>query len=188
MSHLTVLIIRHGEKPEGSGSGPGLTEAGEVEERSLTIRGWQRAGAWAALFGSGPEGGSYPVPTALFAADPDRSSFGAPSRRQLQTVRPLAARLGLVPVTRHAKGEEGRLARELDGMTGVILVCWEHKLIAETLLPALLGPAPPPGTPRRWDPARFDVVLRLDRIAPGGPWTLRQLFPRLVAGDTDEPL
>ena len=32
--------------------GPGLTREGKEDDRSLLIRGWERAGAWAALFGT----------------------------------------------------------------------------------------------------------------------------------------
>lgn len=30
--------------------------------------------------------------------------------------------------------------------------------------------------------------LRFDRITDGAPWSFRQLFPRLLAGDSDVPL
>jgi len=42
--------------------------------------------------------------------------------------------------------------------------------------------------PKTWDGRRFDVVLRFDRAAPDAPWTFRQLFPRLLSGDSDTPL
>jgi hypothetical protein len=31
-------------------------------------------------------------------------------------------------------------------------------------------------------------VLRFDRAQSGAPWSFRQLFPRLLAGDLDVPL
>ena len=87
---LTLLIIRHAEKPaddpdSGNWPGPGLTEQGEQDKDSLVIRGWQRAGAWAALFGAGLIAGSagayYPEPAKIYAATPgDRPNHG-PSRR-----------------------------------------------------------------------------------------------------------
>jgi hypothetical protein len=56
MSALTILIIRHAEKPDDPTApwpGPSFTENGKVDpdDKSLVIRGWQRAGSWAALFG-----------------------------------------------------------------------------------------------------------------------------------------
>ena len=52
MDSLTLMIIRHAEKPKGAWPGPGLTTKGEIDKKSLVIRGWQRAGAWSALFGT----------------------------------------------------------------------------------------------------------------------------------------
>jgi hypothetical protein len=48
MAPLTLLIIRHaekpGDKPKEFGRGPGFTDEGEEDDKSLVIRGWQRAG------------------------------------------------------------------------------------------------------------------------------------------------
>ncbi len=70
MSTLTIYIIRHGEKPGEDWSGPGLTNKGEQDNESLVVRGWQRAGAWAALFGAGLDAAEYLVPQAVYAATP----------------------------------------------------------------------------------------------------------------------
>jgi hypothetical protein len=53
MSSSTLLISRHGEKPDLAKPelGPGFTSKGAEDKHSLVVRGWQRAGAWAALFG-----------------------------------------------------------------------------------------------------------------------------------------
>ena len=52
---LTLILLRHGEKPDDPVAPPlghGLTALGEQDDKhSLVVRGWQRAGAWAALFG-----------------------------------------------------------------------------------------------------------------------------------------
>ncbi len=73
-------------------------------------------------------------------------------------------------------------------MTGVVLVCWEHELIAGELLPGLLGGQRLPGIPATWPSDRYDVVLRLDRATAGAPWSFRQLFPRVLAGNSDTSL
>ncbi len=188
MSALTVLIIRHAEKPEGDWPGPGLTLDGQPDEASLVVRGWQRAGAWAALF-SGASRDTYPTPAVIYAADPTTNPAGQqPSSRPAETITPLADRLRLEPVTRWGRGAESQLASEVRGLTGPILICWEHKLIASQLLPALLMGQLPAGVPTKWHGSRFDVVLRLDRAMPGAPWSFRQLFPRLLSGDSDVPL
>jgi hypothetical protein len=189
MAELTVLLIRHAEKPEGSWPGPGLDASGTPDSRSLVIRGWQRAGAWAALFGSGAPSDDYPRPTAIYAANPivqDRAPD--PSRRPHQTIVPMADRLQIEPNTDFAKGDERELAAAVAERTGVILISWEHKAIAKSLLPALLGGQDGPAVPSQWNDARFDVVLRLDRPDAASAWSFRQLFPRLLSGDTDVPL
>jgi hypothetical protein len=188
MSALTVLIIRHAEKPGGAWPGPGLNAAGQEDKKSLVIRGWQRAGAWAAVFGAGLGSAEMPTPAIIYAADPNGLEDGEPSQRPFETVTPLADRLRVTPVTRWAHGQESELAAEIGGANGVVLVCWEHKAIVASLLPALVGGQVLSGLPTRWDGARFDVVLRLDRPTAGAPWTVRQLLPCLLAGDSKAPM
>lgn len=182
MSATTVLIIRHGEKPERGGAA-GFDPDGQPDVRSLTARGWQRAGAWAALFGGHAPSSDYPTPGVIFAAQPTEDS-----RRPLQTISPLADRLHLEPRHTIEEGDGKELAVQVAALTGVVLICWEHKNIIETVMPALLKKQKPPGVPKKWRGRRFDVVLRLDRAIPDSPWTFRQMFPRLLAGDVDIPM
>jgi hypothetical protein len=94
----------------------------------------------------------------------------------------------LSPIVTYALGQESDLAAEIVGLTGVVLVCWEHKAIAGAILPAIVQGQALKGMPGAWDGERFDVVLRFDRSAPGAPWSYRQLFPRLLSGDSDTPM
>jgi hypothetical protein len=185
---LTLLIIRHAEKPDEAWPGPGLEPEGSPDKESLVIRGWQRAGSWSALFGAGLGGADFPQPAVIYAADPKAETGDEPSQRPCETILPLAARLGLKPITTFAVGQEDALGTELTTLSGVVMVCWEHKAIVKTLLPNLVGNQRIDGLPKKWDGKRFDVVLRLDRAAPGAPWSFRQLFPRLFSGDSDAPL
>lgn len=91
MSALTILLIRHAEKPDDPNLGPGLTVQGEQDQTSLVIRGWQRSGAWAALFASGIEGADFPRPAAVYAADPSKppTEDDLISQRPYETVLPL---------------------------------------------------------------------------------------------------
>lgn len=63
MLALTLLIVRHAEKPNKNEPEPhpGLTIEGAEDSKSLVVRGWQRASAWAALFGTGLGGDDYPL-------------------------------------------------------------------------------------------------------------------------------
>jgi hypothetical protein len=188
MAALTILIIRHAEKPDEAWPGPGLTPEGAADKKSLVVRGWQRAGSWSALFGTKLGGDSYPKPAVIYAADPNGTTGDDPSKRPFETITPLAARRKLTPVTKYAVEQETPLAAELVGLSGVVLVCWEHNAIIAHLLPALAGTQKIAGLPTHWDGTRFDVVLRFDRAKPGAAWTFSQLFPRLMSGDSKTPL
>src|SRR5262245_2037097 len=98
-----IMLIRHAEKPYGTHYG--VTEHGNRNAESLIVRGWQRAGALVALFD--PAVGSLQnpylvVPTAIYASNPvtvasstkKGKKIGSKSQRPLQTITPLAARLG----------------------------------------------------------------------------------------------
>ncbi|MCJ2075281.1 histidine phosphatase family protein [Methylobacterium sp. E-016] len=188
MSFLTVMLARHAEKPGGEFPGKGSTFKGTRDEKSLVMRGWQRAGAWAALFSLSDATGDYPPPNVIYAAKPEPVAEGASfSHRPWETAVPVAKRLHLDPNTNYGVTQEADLVKEITAMTGVALVFWEHKAIAETIIPALLKGQELPGIPTKWDGERFDVVLRFDRAVPDAPWSFRQLSPRLLDGDTDQP-
>lgn len=187
MGATTLFIIRHGEKPVPGDPSPGLTPSGSADPTCLTIRGWQRAGAWAALFGAAA-GEDYPMPTLVYASDPSRSpEDGPPSQRPYQTVVPLSAKLGKGTQAHFAQGEEAALAADIAQREGVMLVAWEHKRIMSDLLPHLLHPGLP-GVPTRWQGKRFDVAFCLRRADGGAPWSFRQMMPHLLGGDLDTPM
>ncbi|MGJ5067551.1 histidine phosphatase family protein [Bradyrhizobium oligotrophicum] len=189
MNALTLLIIRHAEKPDGDTTGPGLTHTGKPDSKSLVIFGWERAGAWTALFGSGLGGTDYPTPQAVYAADPDSTKDGSdPSRRPYETVLELAARIGLdKPNTSFATGQEAALVEALLPLSGAVLVAWEHKAIISDILPRL--PVSNEGQlPTHWSGKRFDVVLRFDRAAGGADFKFTELCPCLMSGDSNTPL
>jgi hypothetical protein len=192
MSGLTVLIIRHAEKPDTHNLdlGPGLTRSGQENKHSLVIHGWQRAGAWAALFGTGNGGSDFPKPDIVYAANPEQpaSDDGSHSKRPLETITPLCERLHIRPHITLGVGNEGELVAEIEKLTGVVLVCWEHKRIIKGIVPALAKNQTILHLPTEWDATRFDVVLRFTRVAVGAAWSFRELFPQLMPGDSDVPL
>jgi hypothetical protein len=196
MSELQIFIIRHAEKPDPKGQwpGPGLTSDGEDDPESLVIRGWQRAGAWAALFDAGLGGTDYPAPAKIYAADPGAAAMPAaagngPSKRPYETATPLAERLGQSVDKTYAKGDECKLAKEVVALSGVVLICWEHKAIYESLCPDIAGAQKSSlKLPTDWPGDRFDVVLRFHRKDATDAWKFDQRFPMLMSGDSNTPL
>src|SRR5690606_14438825 len=107
-----VIVIRHAEKPTARPKRHGVREDGTPDKESLTVRGWQHAGSLAAglaAAGADPGGAAVGRPRHIFAAgvgkkrvtgaDGRTVTVGSHSRRPLQTVTEMAARLGLVPGT-----------------------------------------------------------------------------------------
>lgn len=191
MNALTLYIIRHAEKPDKDKPelGNGFTHKGNKDPESLIIQGWQRAGAWTALFGAKLGGAAYLTPQAIFAASPDITSDDPTvSRRPYETVLSLAARLGLgKPNVSFAKGQEEQLVAALLGLSGVVLVAWEHKAIIDDILPKL-PVSNEAALPPRWSGKRFDVVLRFDRAEGATPFVFTELFPCLMPGDSTQPV
>ena len=176
-----IMIIRHAEKPDPSGSVQGTTSEGDPDKRSLTVRGWLRAGALVGLFA--PARGGPPAglrrPDTVYAS----SYEGGRSRRSVQTVEPLADRLGLHVVRRYTAGDEAPLAEELAQRPGATVVSWHHTSIPK--IARQLGevtPLPPPA----WPSDRFDVVWTFTREGPG--WRFAQVPQLLLPGDLPHPI
>jgi hypothetical protein len=186
MKPLTIFIIRHAEKPGEAFPGNGWTEAGDSDEKSLVIRGWQRTGAWASLFGSTYGGDDYPNPALIYAATPGGKVNHGASNRPAETVSPLAARLELKTNLKYGQGSEKDLMHDVLQQTGNVLICWEHNAIIRAILPlipSVVGRLPP-----KWNADRFDVVFRFDGASPSGPFQFRELHPCLLAGDSTAAL
>lgn len=180
MAPATIMIIRHAEKPE-PGTSHGVNPAGHHDSRSLTVPGWVRAGALITLFACDTRA------SARGLRRPDRV-YGAGfrhghSRREIQTVGPLAARLGLEVDTRYRSGEEAHLAAEIGDLPGATLVCWHHNTIhriVEHLGPMTADP------PRSWPGDRFDLVWTFTG-SPAG-WEFAQVPQLSLPGDLPEPI
>lgn len=87
------------------------------------MRGWQRAGALAALFADPAllkaRGLEQPAQPYACAVAPEHGS-----KRSEQTLAPLAQRLGLSVRTGYTKGDEVALAEALGALNETALVCW----------------------------------------------------------------
>jgi hypothetical protein len=185
MGALTLMIIRHAEKPDESFPGSGFTENGDKDKKSLVIRGWQRTGAWATLF-SGLGGTEYLTPNFIYAATPGGEENKGASNRPAETVAPLGEKLEKSVNMKYAQGQEAGLMREVLGLSGNVLVCWEHRAIVGDILPRI--PSVEGSLPAKWNGDRFDVVLRFDGSSPSGPLTFRALYPCLLSKDSSDPL
>jgi hypothetical protein len=175
MAAKRIMFIRHAEKPgeppcENDG---GIKENGEADKESLTVRGWQRAGALAHLFSS-----QLPVrPNVIFASGIGDDSK---SHRPKQTVTPLAELLKMDINTNHLKNDLKPLIDDVIKQTGTVLVAWEHQLI-----PSLVGHLPnAPTVPQKWPGDRFDIVWVFD--ADGADWKFSQIPQWLLAGDSSK--
>ncbi len=138
-----IMIIRHGEKPAKS---PGKNGPFDVKldgtsggGKSLIVQGWQRAGALNAFFApyeSQPTAHHIAKPDYIYTADPKGES-----QRPWETITPLAAWLGYKEgspqfnVSYDIGGGEPQLVKSVLGLSGVVLICWEH----DNIMPNIVG-------------------------------------------------
>jgi broad specificity phosphatase PhoE len=165
------MIIRHGEKPDGSAEG--VDAQGKKDDSSLTEVGWARARALVGLFDptQGDLRAGLARPTAIYAAGVTDDAEG---QRTRETVTPLADALGIPVNIDFGRGDEKKLAKEAAGRTGATLIAWQHGGIPE-IVDAFPRVSPKP--PDEWPDDRFDVVWTLTRTTDG--WRFAQL-PELV--------
>lgn len=140
MAPSVIWVMRHAEK-RGDPDDPNLSEEGAKHA--------ERLADW--------------FPNAV--GTPDRIIATAVSKhsvRPIQTVRPLAAALGIQIETDYADQDYGALAKSLLASSGAggrrVLVCWHHGNIPNMM--HALG-APAGSYPDPWDRDTFDLVLAL---------------------------
>ena len=180
-----IFIIRHGEKPAEAMPPNGIDAQGIINGHSLLPRGWQRAGALAALFA--PHDGKFRAglrnPTQLIAPDypPDQPPD---EERTHETIQPLADRLGLTIESNgwREDSSEAELGATLaKAKTGVTLVCWEHQH-----LPDIANAICPNCFPIKWPGKRFDIILSftlVDSNKNPPTYSFAQIPQRLLEGD-----
>jgi broad specificity phosphatase PhoE len=181
-SHM-IMLIRHAEKPLHPSNSPhGVNTDGEQDPHSLTVTGWIRAGALVELFA--PSRGEPPAelrrPDTIYAS----AHAGGHSKRSVQTVGPLASRLGLEVIKRYAAGDEAHLAKEIIARPGATLVAWHHQDIWK--IAHNLGEVYP-DPPARWPHDRFDVIWTFTREGQGC-WRFEQIPQLLLPGDLPFPI
>jgi hypothetical protein len=178
-----IIIIRHAQKPTKNPRHDGIREDGTRDPESLIVRGWQHAGALASIFampGNAPIDARFGRPDHIYAAgegkreakiDGRTVKVGSHSRRPVETITPMAGRLGLAPVTKFTKGEETLLVKDVLARSGCVLICWQHEDI-----PAIgnLIAGPGAGVPQAWPESRYDLIWVFDR--KDGAWHFRRFF------------
>lgn len=175
MDARTIMVIRHGEKPDATGA-QGVDESGHSDPRGLSARGWQRAGALLRFFA--PRDGHFSdprirTPQTIFAATPNASS-----RRSPLTVQPLAEFLGLsVRCEYSAETQVAQLLDACDHVAGAVLVCWRHTSMRQLAEHLLQDAAAAP----EWDANRFDLVWVF--TGNDGRWSLQQVPQLLLPRD-----
>jgi hypothetical protein len=119
------------------------------------------------------------TPNIVFAAartdDPTVKPDDAKSLRPLQTVTPLAAKLGLTVRNDIPVGGEPALVAALKDLDGTVLVAWEHKRIP-TIANGFAN------APADWGDVVFDMVWVLDRN-PDGTYAFSIVNQDLLLGD-----
>jgi hypothetical protein len=191
MSAAKIMVIRHAEKPGGNAGDPaGVTIAGAEDKDSLIVQGWQRAGALAPFFAAANTALGLAVPDVIFASNDKKQhesggiKEGSHSKRPIETVTPLGAKLDVALNTDFLLGDEAELVATAQASTGVVLICWQHEAIpaiANRLVPS------PNDIPQHWPGSRFDVVWVFDPTGSGS-WTFSQVPQNLLAGDIDSPI
>ncbi|OOG40255.1 flagellar basal body-associated protein FliL [Rhodanobacter sp. C05] len=164
---VTVLIIRHAEKPD---QGNGLSPRGE-----------QRAQAYASYFDPFQLDGSALMPQRLIATSDSKASM-----RPRLTLTPLAARLQLPIEQPWADDQVDDLAKELRkrNEAPVVLIAWHHGHIVK-LIEALGGDAKQLLGRKTWpgDVYNWVVVLHFDDRGRLNESASRLVQEHLLLGD-----
>lgn len=188
-----IMIIRHGEKPPKPPNADGpwdVTASGESGGgKSLIVPGWQRAGALCAFFAphqAKPANPAIATPDFIYAASPNGES-----QRPFETVTPLAAWLNYAPggpqfdVSCSIGGGEQKMVKSVLGLSGTVLISWEHDNIMPNMMQAIHGAVPIANfssIPNPF-PNVFYLVWILD--LNGQSYTWSSVNQNLVAGDLD---
>ena len=175
MSLPTVMFIRHAEKPDKDHKG--VTPDGEHDDHSLSVRGWTRAGALAALFSEPTSRSGLSTPTRIIATAPSHSYK---SKREHDTALPTAQRLDLSIESTSIPDDYTELISDIRSADKPTLVVWHHGSIPDFIAGFEVSNARE--IPRRWPEDRFDLVWAL--LPDGEAYTWIAIPQRLLKGDT----
>lgn len=173
MKPKVVMVVRHAERPLRGVSG--VDPKGNQDKHCLVPRGWQRAGALAVLFSDPPE----PLlrPDHIFAASDARASD---SKRPMQTVTPLASKLGLTIESGFGKGHERDMVATLMARKGAVVIAWQHEAI-----PKIARLIAGRGTYPKWSASTYDMIWVFTRHHNHYRFSI--VPQRVLAGDSLKP-
>jgi hypothetical protein len=183
---IKIMLIRHAEKPPGDPPPHGINSKGDHDEESLTVQGWQRAGALAGFFA--PSAGSFQnseiaTPATIYASQIVR---GNGSERPQETVTPLIDKLGSGNVKvkfNYAKGQEKEVANSAQARNGAVLICWEHHNISKITKHFPISKNNTTPVPSEWPDNRFDLIWVFDLDSRSGGYRFTQVPQLLLSGD-----
>lgn len=180
MSPRTIMFIRHGEKPADHGPPFGVDRHGQPDEHSLSVQGWTRAGALAALFDHAQSGVRPGLvrPARVLATQPTAHYR---SKREHDTAEPTAARLGLPIDQDFSHKQVAEAAASVLADHRDTLIVWHHGTIPEFV--SQLPLASSTSVPAAWPEDRFDLVWSLSDDG-SGHYVLTVIAQDLVAGDS----
>ncbi len=177
------MFVRHGEKP-GEGSPPhGINKHGEIDEHSLSVQGWTRAGALAVLFAHAPSKSHPHVvrPGRVFATRPTHE---AKSKREMNTATPTAHRLKVDVEDDHTHGNEEELVKAVLSRPESPLIVWHHGTLAKLIrcFPVVNAD----DIPKHWPDERFDLIWVLVRQHGAEPKYRFVAVPQMLLADDVE--
>lgn len=102
----------------------------------------------------------------------------------METIAPLASKLGLTPKT-HKKSSLDKVAADAMACGGTALISWQHEDIPG-IANIILGNQTT--VPQQWPGARFDVVWVFDLEPSSNTYSFKQVPQGLLQGDSAEPI
>lgn len=160
MAPTTIMFVRHAEKPADSGPPLGVDQHGQHDQHSLSVRGWTRAGALAALFQHVPAT-THPGLTRPGHIIATKPTHDYRSKRERDTATPTAGRLGLTIDESFTHHDAEAAAQSILAQDQDVLVVWHHGSMPKLLHHFPLADAAQ--IPQAWPEDRFDLVWVLSR-------------------------
>jgi hypothetical protein len=179
MPPSTIMFLRHAEKPGEAGPPLGVDRHGQNDPHSLSVQGWTRAGALAALFDSVPSKRRPGLarPTRVIATEP---THDYKSKRERDTATPTAHRIHVTIESDFTHKDVAAAAKSILASDGDALVVWHHGS-----MPELLSHFPirnSSDVPAQWPEDRFDLIWTLTR-GTSDDYTVATVNQDLLADD-----